>query len=150
MYFNEMSRKGTYDRNYERGQSNKIMGLIAVAYATELAFGHDPCAATWETRDGTMRKHLLSCLMAACMTRFPSRKRRLALGTRARKFVKVPVLCICRMPWDNDSDGMIQCTGCKKWYHFLCVGLKDGDFTGVKWLCKSCSDFKQKADELTV
>ena len=38
--------------NYECWRSGLDCGIYAIAYATELAFGHDPCAATWETRPG--------------------------------------------------------------------------------------------------
>ena len=35
------------------------------------------------------------------------------------------VYCICQTT-EVGSDGMVQCTGCKDWFHFKCVGFITG------------------------
>ncbi len=50
--------------------------------------------------------------------------------------VEVKVYCSCRMPYDSNSDSMIQCDICKGWYHFECVGIVNTEnYMNVKWSC---------------
>lgn len=120
------------------GQSNAFdCGIHAIACATELAFGCDPCLCSWEKG---MREHLISCFINGQISRFPSKRRRVAVGARARNFIHVPLYCKCRMPWDKeDPDGdMIECTSCKKWFHFSCIGIEPKNYSNMKWVCVEC------------
>ena len=48
-------------------------GIYAIAYATELAFGHDPTNFTFD--QSQLRDHLLHCLRSRTITRFPKKER---------------------------------------------------------------------------
>ncbi len=87
-------------------------GLHAIASATEILHGRNPCKCVWDTR--RLREHLLECLERRVMTRFPIvRERRIALGGAVKFFVEEPIYCSCRMP-DDRHTGMICCSSCSK------------------------------------
>ena len=51
---------------------NTDCGLYAIAYTTELAFGHDPTDFTFD--QSQLRDHLLNCLTSRTITRFPEKE----------------------------------------------------------------------------
>ena len=137
------------------GQVNLFdCGVYALACATELAFEGDPVQCSWVTSSRAMRDHLISCFEQGSIIQFPKKNRRVGLGRHVRKFVREPLFCDCRMPWDRQSkqSPMIQCGTCKKWFHFLCMGLDgDTDYSELKWLCKLCDNIEQqKSAELLI
>ena len=67
--------------------------LFAVACATELVEGHDPVLCHWDCDQ--MRPHLLRCLEAGRIQRFPTiKQRRVPLGSRVVRSVKETLYCI--------------------------------------------------------
>ncbi|MBA0748177.1 hypothetical protein Gogos_005025 [Gossypium gossypioides] len=58
---------------------------------------------------------------------------------------RVAVYCKCEMPY-NPDDLMVQCEGCKDWYHPACVGMTIEEAKMLEhFVCFECSedDFKQ-------
>ena len=47
------------------------------------------------------------------------------------------LFCLCRLPECYDKR-MVQCTACKSWYHFQCVGFKSKNEVPKSWKCNSC------------
>ena len=126
-----------------QGQPNAYdCGVFAIAYATELVHSCDPVASRWDI--GTMRPHLLSCLEAGKMTRFPnSTRRRVPFGMRVHKFFTESIFCVCRMPNDK-AKMMIKCDRCLKWFHYNCMDLdEDKSYKHEKWVCTVCLEFVQ-------
>lgn len=47
--------------------------------------------------------------------------------------------CLCKKPYRFEDGAMIQCNGCKKWYHFTCLKLTAKDANSLQYfLCKLC------------
>lgn len=115
-------------------------GLFALAFATELVHGEDPVLCSFDC--SAMRLHLLQCLEAGFVERFPRKKlRRVPFGSRVKKPSREPIFCTCRMP-NNKEKAMIECNNCKKWYHKECEGVNtDEKYTGKPWKCSTCIDF---------
>ena len=93
-------------------------GLFALAFATALCSGLDLFACSYKQTQ--MCSHLLKCFESQQMTTFPSpdRPRRLAHG-RLLSTKRVPVYCVCRLPWNkyNKKRGpLVKCNSCKTWY----------------------------------
>ena len=52
------------------------------------------------------------------------------------------ILCFCNR---HNFGTMILCEKCKRWLHYECVGLKEGDDpTDEKWFCPDCVENKEK------
>ena len=98
-------------------------GLHAIANACELVLGHDPAKCLWSVR--VMRDHLQHCFESGKMDRFPTTKeRRIPFGRRLHdSSFEREVYCVCRMPYFEDGDSMIECTLCHSWFHGGCVGV---------------------------
>ncbi len=61
--------------------------MIAIANATEIAFGYSPLQCIWDI--SLMRSHLVKCLEEGKMTRFPMLcERRLGFGRAIKAFVE--------------------------------------------------------------
>ena len=122
-----------------RQPNSNDCGVFAAAVATELAHYCDPTLCKWDTSQ--LRQHLLLCLEAGKMTRFPTvGKRRIAFGSRIRKSIPEKLYCMCRMPNDT-ARPMIACDQCKQWYHKDCVALDiNKSYEDETWTCKPCSD----------
>ena len=58
---------------YRLQQGNTDCGLFAIAYATEVAFGHDPANFIFD--QSQMRDHLFKCLTSKTIERFPKKQR---------------------------------------------------------------------------
>ena len=101
-----------FDMNIQTQPNLNDCGLFALACATELVHGFDPVLCSFNT--ASMRPHLLACLEAGYISRFPCIKRRRVLfGSRVRKTCKESIYCICRKPNDK-SKPMIRCDQCRK------------------------------------
>ena len=65
--------------NVETQQNSYDCGVLAIANATELAFGRDPVVCRWDSN--RVRQHLKSCLEEGVMKGFSTLgKRRVPLG----------------------------------------------------------------------
>ncbi|GMN36395.1 hypothetical protein TIFTF001_005993 [Ficus carica] len=52
---------------------------------------------------------------------------------------RVAVYCKCEMPY-NPDDLMVQCEGCKDWYHPACVGMTIEEAKNLEqFVCSECS-----------
>ncbi|KAI4372308.1 hypothetical protein MLD38_010553 [Melastoma candidum] len=57
---------------------------------------------------------------------------------------RVAVYCKCEMPY-NPDDLMVQCEGCKDWYHPSCVDLTIEEAKKLDhFVCVECSDYEVK------
>ena len=120
-------------------------GLFALACATELVHGCDPVFCSFN--NASMRPHLMACLEAGHISRFPcTKRRRVPFGSRSRvrKTYKESIYCNCRMPNDK-SKPMIRCDQCRKWFHKKCENVGDDSYKGQQWNCTKCQDFIHSA-----
>jgi len=119
--------------NVSKQSNHYDCGVLAIAYATELAHGEDPAKYDWS--NALIRKHLINCLEKKKMERFPqSKTRTLRLGQRILKTKMIKLFCECRMAKD-ESKAMIQCSSSKKLFHIDCVSPK----TCIQsWVCVKC------------
>lgn len=128
--------------NVQSQKNGSDCGIFAIAYATQLAYGHDPIQCQWKV--GVMRNHLLKCFEKQMITPFPLEKeRRITMGNRVRKSHEENIHCTCRMPNDKNLE-MVCCDYCNRWFHRECEGLDpDGDYASrsVKWKCSVCISF---------
>ena len=84
---------------------------------TELVHGHDPVFCRFKVP--SMRCHLLTCLEAGYMSRFPCTRR--SVPVRSRVWSE-KIYCVCRTPHDKNKP-MIQCDECKKRFHKSCTNV---------------------------
>ena len=110
-------------------------GLFAIAYATELVFGHDPCVTNFKTE--VMRSHLIKCLKNHKMESFPKRRRTIGFGENIRKSRIEKIYCYCHMPNDKKL-AMVLCSMCSKWFHTQCITGKVSNDPKKKWYCSIC------------
>jgi len=124
--------------NVQRQTDDHNCGVLAIAFATELAFGQDPASSVWNT--SVMRSHLFQAFQQNSLERFPRiGQRSLRLGRRVHKSHPVTIHCVCRMPNDPQK-GMVECFCCLKWFHISCC-IKDEEWNSQrKWRCKKCSN----------
>lgn len=47
----------------------------------------------------------------------------------------------CQLCSKRDNDQMVQCDGCKQWFHYECVEVTD-DVANVTWICPICNTAK--------
>ncbi len=53
--------------------------------------------------------------------------------------------CICGKDERPEETGMVQCEKCWEWFHYDCLGIKEGtDFSDVVWTCVWCKDAPDK------
>ena len=113
--------------NKQSGDSD--CGVFSVAYCTALAHGQDPSGIVFN--QSIMRQHLVKCLEEKKMIPFPQiRPKRLGKPLK----VNVNIYCYCRMP-DNGSR-MVECSGCRKWYHMNCID-SNASVMKLKWYFES-------------
>ena len=112
-------------------------GLYAIAYATTIANGDDPCHIVYD--QSKMRRHLFQCFLEGKLTPFPCRQGLLS-KTRVKTSDDIEVFCHCRMP-ELKTTPMIQCTKCENWFHCACEDVPKAaiDNTSTEWFCKTCS-----------
>ncbi|MEW5319358.1 MAG: hypothetical protein WDW38_010516 [Sanguina aurantia] len=74
----------------------------------------------------------------------PDHFRRFFFNTTTRNFVpdQVPVLCVCRMPYNPDNK-MVGCDTCGEWYHISCLNSHTAaelaKHPGHKIQCSMCA-----------
>ena len=144
MKFTLISMQYIYVTRYpvQQQKGSKDCGLFAVAFATELCSEEDPTRAVF--KQCSMRQHLYNCLEAGEISRFPQytkkELRSLPKNTAKHSTLKTfdqELFCLCRLPECYDKR-MVQCTACKSWYHFQCVGFKSKNEVPKSWKCNSC------------
>ncbi|XP_053699046.1 uncharacterized protein LOC128746016 [Sabethes cyaneus] len=47
--------------------------------------------------------------------------------------------CQCQLCEERDNEEMVQCDGCDRWYHFVCVHVSE-DIANVSWVCPNCKE----------
>ena len=106
-------------------------GLYAIAYATHVAFGRDPCVFIFKQKE--MRQHLTVCFEKKELTPFPTTRGKRSVFASRPNVLIVKVYCYCRCT--DVGERMVRCDGqCREWYHVKCV-----DYTGnKKWYCTNC------------
>lgn len=111
-------------------------GLFAIAAATDLCNGQDPCHRQY--RQDEMRGHLLSCLKNQHLTPFPASER--TVWKKVYETTNVPLYCICRLP-NNGEEKMVECGKCKEWFHKTCLSVPRDVFDKTEaswdWCCNS-------------
>ena len=89
-----------------------------------LLHGLNPSELTFDS--GVMRQHLLKSLDAAYFDPFPLSKVQEQRKKEPAAVEEVPVICECRMPWDNCDKRSpalwcAECDSCKELYHRKCM-----------------------------
>ena len=109
-------------------------GVYAAAYATSLAFGHDPCSFVYD--QSRLRKHFLQCLEQEKVTPFPYVRLR---RTDTPHIQSIDVYCYCRCP--DNGEKMIFCDGkgCGEWFHFDCTNTNTTVKKKTNWYCNNCN-----------
>ena len=110
-------------------------GVYAIAFATALCYGHDPCMEKFNRRH--IRKHLWKCFTEEYMQYFPSKPQS---PPGVSKKVRVAIYCHCRLPFNHQEDAMVECATCKKWFHQNCQKVPAVVFKrkSYRWKCSSC------------
>lgn len=109
-------------------------GLYAIAYATSLCCGQDPCSIQY--CQPKLRKHLVTCLEKGSITPYPCISKHSINSVISKETISV--FCSCRMP---EKGRMIECTKCKEWFHRQCAGLvprKAWKSQECTWHCSRC------------
>ena len=108
-------------------------GLFAVAFATEVCHGRNPCDAS--LNQGQMRVHLYKCLQRGEVTAFPQTSAVLETVPRPKcQLFAYKINCYCGMPDEYDTD-MIECERCNAWIHFSCAGIQQST---SDFICSAC------------
>lgn len=110
-------------------------GVYALAYALTLAEGKDPSSFDFPDEAG-LRGHLFQCIMSKQMTPFYTGQAKYTPGKTMKSIFKI--YCTCRLP--DSGDEMVQCSHCKEWYHFTCVGVSPGTKLKSAYYCSTCSN----------
>lgn len=114
--------------NVQQQIGGRDCGCFAVAFATEVCHGRNPCDASLD--QGQMRVHLYKCLQRGEITAFPRTSVVLETVPRPKsQLFTYAINCYCGMADEYDMD-MIECDRCNGWVHFSCAGI-----------LKSASDF---------
>ncbi len=122
----------------QAGGSNDC-GVLAIAFATSLAFGEDPTNRVYESQ--TIRAHLKACFEKNELTLFPSKPKNVTLKITMKT---VKVYCHCRRTdyvdarviQKDSSWDMVQCEKCKDYFHRMCDDFPQN--TKLDWFCRSC------------
>ena len=97
----------------QKGSSD--CGLFAIATAT--ASCHAQNSVHLEYLQGSMRKHLLKAFEVKALHPFPGKM--IKKCNESLQTESLQVYCKCRLP--DNGRRMINCTGCKLWFHVDCV-----------------------------
>ena len=115
--------------------------LFALAFAVSLCMRKDPHTERYAQTE--MRQHLARCIEEKEMTSFPNSNRRRLGRHRIIHRKKVDVFCVCCLPWDK-YDGkrgpLVQCIGCREWYHQNCSNINQDivNQPSAKFACNIC------------
>lgn len=119
-------------------------GFFAVAFATSLAHGKDPCKRLYDSTKG--RSHFKKCFNIGHLSLFPSTERKDTRGKNIGPEIStIAIYCNCRRTYNeharfvdcNVNWFMIQCVKCKEEFHQMCENYPEN--TKNDWFCRSCS-----------
>ena len=116
--------------NVQKQVGTADCGLFALAFVTAVVHGHNPTKLYFDQKN--MRPHLIESLEKMEASMFPVIKTQTKRRDTLKQII-IPVYCICRLP---ESDRMVECTGCLKWFHVRCVGSEQ-NFSD-SWYCSAC------------
>ena len=112
---------------------NTDCGCFAVAFATEVCQGRNPCTASF--KQDVMRVHLYKCLQKGEILAFPQMPKVSETIPRPKSQLYTYVInCYCGIPDEYDTD-MIQCDMCNMWVHYACAGVSE---TAEDFTCSVC------------
>lgn len=127
-----------YKEPVQRQENGTDCGVMAIAFATSLAFGHDPPECGYDNP----RSHLLKCVKDGVISVFPSKLGRIKRVSVVRRQFLTPIHCICRLVLPQNEDiQMAQCDRCGIWYHENCLQIPVDVFgnESVYWVCDFCN-----------
>ncbi len=82
-----------------------------------------------------MRRHLFGCLEDRVIRHFPAISRQRRQDTISTE--EVEVYCKCRL---QDQGDMINCEGCKEWFHSTCEDIPAiARKEECTWMCSACT-----------
>jgi len=113
-------------------QGTNQCGVLAVAFATELAFSGKVTYVNFLLNQ--LRPHLLKCIRADKFQPFPRAPEPVKPAKRLGGPLPVQVHCYCRLPGTFGT--MVLCASCRRYYHIKCMGLTR-EPTARRWLCTS-------------
>ena len=116
----------------DRQTNGNDCGLYALANATSLVHGLDPCNMAYD--QAQMRRHLLECIENNDLIVFPHVYR--TVRRQIKRIVTLDLHCTCRTTY-RKSDEMVLCSTCNKWLHVSCEGLTVTEFKAL------CADRNQ-------
>ena len=90
--------------NTQRQRGYSDCGLYAIATATAICEGKDPCTQLFCQE--YMRSHLSQCLKMGKTILFPAKERNVSIGSRVKTTQIVKLFCHCRQP---SYGNIIQC-----------------------------------------
>ena len=111
-------------------------GAFAIAFATSICHGIDPSTVAFSERP--LRRHIHECLQSGKMTPFPHTRRHVPRGNEVQ--ISISIYCTCYL--HRPGKEMIQCDGCKNWFHVDCVCEPKNRAKIVQkpsWFCQDCS-----------
>ena len=82
-------------------QNNDDCGVSAVAFLVSIPHGFNPSGLTFDS--AAMRLHLLDSLNTGFFYPFPLSKVQEKRNREPKLVQEVPVICECRIPWDNSD-----------------------------------------------
>lgn len=136
-----------HSKHVTQQRDTNLCGVMAVAFVTELLFGRDPCARSYDLTQ--MRNHLATCFSNKELQPFPAQHCSIKPNFWESAF---EVYCICRMPHHKEylkvlKYEMAQCETCKEWFHRGCESIPTSLFDKevsslVSWSCSNCRPFK--------
>jgi len=60
---------------------------------------------------------------------------------------RVPVYCLCEMPYNPDLD-MVECDTCAEWYHMACLGITEQELRRKEtFVCPLCQKQDSRLDQ---
>ena len=118
--------------NVQQQTGGSDCGCFAVAFATEICQGRNPCDACFD--QDQMRVHLYKCLQQAELTAFPRSSVVETVPRLTTQLFTYTINCYCGMNDEYDPD-MIQCDKCNGWVHFSCAGILQ---TSAEFTCSIC------------
>ena len=120
----------------ERQSNPSDCGILAIAYAYDICARNDPCGVVFDHT--SIRKHLVKCLEAGQLTRFPIVCHRDTTQVKCQQTVELH--CTCRFPEEEGVD-FTECEKCRLWFHRHCLDIPNEVFDdkGVHWTCESCT-----------
>ena len=114
----------------QKQEGGSDCGLFALAFIASICNGDDPTKLVYD--QSSMRNHLLKCIEQGP---FPSKP-----GRNPEKAVtkSVSIHCVCRLI--DEGTKMIECAGCREWFHTACVQVEKKFIVNrkLKWFCPNC------------